>query len=188
MVPLLTDLKTSSFQTTYVSYLPAYAPELNPQEHIWDDIREKKFPNRVYSNMAGVIQQLEAGSPRLASDTNRLRSIMEWPWIIRLHLKAIYNNIPRPRWARKCDLAGTAIQGQSRKQNRWNSDEGIHAVVSTSATVEMISTFNGRSISSWDSINDRISRGVWGSWLFIVFVGTEKFPRPNRRRPEESRI
>ena len=24
-----------------------YAPELNPQEHVWDEVREKEFPNRV---------------------------------------------------------------------------------------------------------------------------------------------
>jgi hypothetical protein len=27
--------------------LPPYAPELNPQEHVWDELREKEFPNRV---------------------------------------------------------------------------------------------------------------------------------------------
>ena len=31
--------------------LPAYSPELNPQEHVWDDLREKAFPNRVSTNM-----------------------------------------------------------------------------------------------------------------------------------------
>jgi hypothetical protein len=24
--------------------LPPYAPELNPQEHVWDEVREKEFP------------------------------------------------------------------------------------------------------------------------------------------------
>ncbi len=68
--------------------LPAYAPELNPQEHLWDEIREKEFPNRVYSDMAGVVQTLETGLPRLASDRERVRSICAWPWIISLNLKA----------------------------------------------------------------------------------------------------
>lgn len=68
--------------------LPAYAPELNPQEHIWDELREKEFPNRVFDDMAGVIRQLKQGLPRLASDTKRLRSIAGWPWIISLILKA----------------------------------------------------------------------------------------------------
>ena len=33
--------------------LPGYSPELNPQEHLWDELREKEFPNRVFSDMAG---------------------------------------------------------------------------------------------------------------------------------------
>src|SRR5882672_6687006 len=36
--------------------LPGYSPELNPQEHLGDEIREKEFPNRVFSNMSGVVR------------------------------------------------------------------------------------------------------------------------------------
>ena len=68
--------------------LPGYSPELNPQEHLWDEIREKAFPNRVFSDMAGVVRTLKAGLPRLASDPDRLRSIGAWPWIVSLNLKA----------------------------------------------------------------------------------------------------
>ena len=68
--------------------LPAYSPELNPQEHLWDEIREKEFPNRVFSDMAGVVRTLKVGLPRLASDRDRLRSICAWPWIVSLNLKA----------------------------------------------------------------------------------------------------
>ena len=28
--------------------LPGYSPELNPQEHLGDELREKEFPNRVF--------------------------------------------------------------------------------------------------------------------------------------------
>ena len=69
-------------------HLPAYAPELNPQEHIWDELREKEFPNRVFDDMSGVVHQLENGLPRLAADTKRLQSIAGWPWIISLNFKA----------------------------------------------------------------------------------------------------
>ena len=68
--------------------LPAYAPELNPQEHIWDELREKEFPNRVFDDMAGVVRQLKAGLPRLADDTKRLCGIASWPWIVSLNLNA----------------------------------------------------------------------------------------------------
>jgi hypothetical protein len=41
--------------------LPGYSPELNPQEHLWDELREKEFPNRVFSDMAGVVRTLATG-------------------------------------------------------------------------------------------------------------------------------
>lgn len=66
--------------------LPAYAPELNPQEHIWDDLREKEFPNRVFDDMSGVVLQLEEGLPRLAADKRRLRGLTRWPWINSINL------------------------------------------------------------------------------------------------------
>ena len=68
--------------------LPPYAPELNPQEHIWDELREKEFPNRVFNHLDAVVHQLESGLPRLAADTQRLRSLTAWPWIVSLILKA----------------------------------------------------------------------------------------------------
>jgi hypothetical protein len=68
--------------------LPAYAPELNPQEHVWDELREKEFPNSVFETMDAVICQLETGLPRLAANTQALRSLTAWPWIVSLNLKA----------------------------------------------------------------------------------------------------
>lgn len=68
--------------------LPGYSPELNPQEHVWDELREKEFPNRVFESMEAVVGQLEAGLPRLATNTQALRSLTGWPWIISLNLKA----------------------------------------------------------------------------------------------------
>jgi hypothetical protein len=68
--------------------LPPYAPQLNPQEHLWDELREKEFPNRVFENMEGVRKQLNEGLPRLASDNAKIRGICAWPWIINLNLNA----------------------------------------------------------------------------------------------------
>lgn len=62
--------------------LPPYAPELNPQEHVWDELREKEFPNRVFDNMKDVRARLEAGLPRLATNRKALRSLTAWPWIL----------------------------------------------------------------------------------------------------------
>ena len=68
--------------------LPPYAPELNPQEHLWDELREKEFPNRVFADLASVTAQLKTGLPRLASDSVRLSSLAAWPWIVSLNLNA----------------------------------------------------------------------------------------------------
>jgi hypothetical protein len=68
--------------------LPPYAPELNPQEHLWDELREKEFPNRVFDDLAAVISQLQQGLPRLSADRQRLRSLTAWPWIVSLILTA----------------------------------------------------------------------------------------------------
>jgi DDE superfamily endonuclease len=68
--------------------LPAYAPELNPQEHVWDELREKEFPNRVFNHIDAVIARLRAGLPCLAEDHDRVRSLTAWPWIVSLNLNA----------------------------------------------------------------------------------------------------
>ena len=68
--------------------LPAYAPELNPQEHLWDELREKEFPNRVFESMEAVVAQLHAGLARLSSNPAAIQSITAWPWIKRLNLNA----------------------------------------------------------------------------------------------------
>ena len=32
-------------------FLPPYSPELNPQEHIWDELREKSFCNKTFASL-----------------------------------------------------------------------------------------------------------------------------------------
>lgn len=68
--------------------LPPYSPELNPQEHVWDELREKEFPNRVFSDMTSVVKQLKEGLPKLSKNRKNLFSLTAWPWIIRLNLNA----------------------------------------------------------------------------------------------------
>jgi transposase len=61
--------------------LPAYSPELNPQEHVWDEMREKLFPNKICDSMEEVVSILKKGTPKLFSNVERLRSLTLWPWI-----------------------------------------------------------------------------------------------------------
>jgi transposase len=64
--------------------LPPYAPELNPVEHLWDELREKAFHNRVFDSMDALEDHLEASLRTLENDHDRVRSIVAWPWIINL--------------------------------------------------------------------------------------------------------
>jgi hypothetical protein len=61
---------------------PAYSPELNPVEHIWDEIREKYFHNRLFSSLDLLIDELCLGLNALADDAERLCYLTGFP-----HLK-----------------------------------------------------------------------------------------------------
>lgn len=61
--------------------LPAYTPETNPVEHIWDEIREKCVANRLFATLDAVKESIETGLEELAADTPRLRGITCFPWI-----------------------------------------------------------------------------------------------------------
>jgi transposase len=63
-------------------YLPPYSPELNPAEHLWDEIREKWFPNLVFHHMDGVEDALMEVLIVLENDPDRVRSLTGFDWII----------------------------------------------------------------------------------------------------------
>jgi len=58
---------------------PPYSPEVNPVEHIWDDLREKYFHNRIFPSLAALIDVLCEGLNALADDKKRLRSLTDFP-------------------------------------------------------------------------------------------------------------
>jgi transposase len=64
-----------------LSLLP-YSPELNPVEHIWDDLREKEFHNRVFDSIDSLEDHLEKALREMENDHERIRSIVAWHWII----------------------------------------------------------------------------------------------------------
>ena len=60
---------------------PPYSPELNPTEHIWEDIREKDFPNTASDSLDEVIDTLTDGINRLAVQPEQLRSMTLFPYL-----------------------------------------------------------------------------------------------------------
>lgn len=58
---------------------PAYSPELNPVEHIWEEIREKAFYNRVFVSLNAVIDMLCEQLLGLEDNTSLLRSLTYFP-------------------------------------------------------------------------------------------------------------
>lgn len=67
--------------------LPPYAPELNPVEHLWDELREKFFHNLVFKSLSALEDQLEVGLRTLEIDHARCKSIVHWPWLVNAFLK-----------------------------------------------------------------------------------------------------
>jgi hypothetical protein len=62
--------------------LPPYSPELNPVEHVWDEIREKFFLNRVFESLDALEDHLASALSQMEHDHARIRSIAAWPWIL----------------------------------------------------------------------------------------------------------
>jgi len=63
-------------------FLPAYSPELNPTEHIWDELREKYFHNCTFDSIDGVEDRLEIGLRDLENYKELVQSATSFDWII----------------------------------------------------------------------------------------------------------
>ena len=62
--------------------LPPYCPELNPQENIWDDMREKFFYNVAFNSMDAVEDRLVSACNHYENSPSVAKSISGWNWII----------------------------------------------------------------------------------------------------------
>lgn len=60
---------------------PSHSPELNPVEHVWEDLREKAMPNRAFRSL----DQLEAAIcnrlTELENDPEKVRSMTNFPYL-----------------------------------------------------------------------------------------------------------
>ena len=61
--------------------LPPYSPELNPQENIWDEIREKIFKNYALKSMSDVNAKLDEAALYIERNPTLVKSITSFPYI-----------------------------------------------------------------------------------------------------------
>ena len=75
-------------QNMRLLFLPAYSPELNPAEHLWESLREDCFANHVFADLDAVEHAPTAGLVALEADPVRIRSMTGFNWITSIHLNA----------------------------------------------------------------------------------------------------
>jgi transposase-like protein len=68
--------------------LPPWSPQLNPVEHVWDEVREKWFANRVFDSLNAVEEQLMTALKTLEEDAPRVASLTGFDWIKTIPLNA----------------------------------------------------------------------------------------------------
>lgn len=61
---------------------PSYSPELNPVEHLWEEMREKWFANKTFDNMSTVIKTLMTSLRSLEESPQRIQSFSGFNWIL----------------------------------------------------------------------------------------------------------
>ena len=71
-----------------IIFLPPYSPELNPVEHLWEEIREKWFPSKVFKSLDAVESVLVEALATLERSSEKVASITGFDWINSLILKA----------------------------------------------------------------------------------------------------
>lgn len=60
---------------------PPYSPEVNPVEHLWDELREKFFCNCVFQDMDAVEEHLITGLQWIESRPQEIQRLTCFPWM-----------------------------------------------------------------------------------------------------------
>jgi transposase len=64
-----------------VVHLPPYSPELNPQENVWEFLKNTYLSNKVYRDLDHVIDACCSAWNQMTSETGRITSIATREWI-----------------------------------------------------------------------------------------------------------
>ncbi len=65
--------------------LPPHSPELNPVEHLWDELREKHFHNKAFDNLDAVEDTLCEGLAHLMACPDKLRTLTDFEYLHLTH-------------------------------------------------------------------------------------------------------
>jgi putative transposase len=68
--------------------LPARSPELNPAEHLWEELREKWLGNQLFPHQQAVERQVEKGLAALEGNPQQVASLAGFHWIQKIPLTA----------------------------------------------------------------------------------------------------
>jgi transposase len=60
---------------------PPHSPELNPAEHVWEDLRENAMPNAAFKSLDQVERALCHRLVDLGNNPERLRSMTNFPYL-----------------------------------------------------------------------------------------------------------
>jgi DDE superfamily endonuclease len=85
MVRVMGGAGRHSSQHPVTCFVPPYAPELNPGEHLWDELREKCFHHKLFASIdafEALEDDLEMGWLAMENTPEVIRSITKWPWIV----------------------------------------------------------------------------------------------------------
>jgi transposase len=65
-----------------LAYLPPYSPDLNPQEQVWDELREKFFSNRPFKTLDAVVSNAVKGLRAIENSPDLIKSLTHRQWIL----------------------------------------------------------------------------------------------------------
>jgi transposase len=68
-------------ETIRLIFQPPYSPEVNPVEHLWGELREKYFSNRIFPSLDALQDHLCSAMNELSSNHATVRSITYFPHI-----------------------------------------------------------------------------------------------------------
>lgn len=69
-------------------WLPAYSPQCNPVEHLWEEIREKWFENKVFDSLDSVEDTLVTALATLEKDKKKVLGLTGFDWIVSICMNA----------------------------------------------------------------------------------------------------